>query len=223
MDKASVRPGRAQSVTWFLLTLVGHRQVSREFANYGVHHPRLLNITGRWSATGSRVVPLLGWLSLEEATRAAQVASDARSRVVEVVEATSHDLGYIHGVSGSHHAALLGYLPYAAAAANGMVADIQKTMVYASAVLSIFGSDSPSSPPVEGAKIIHRSMKQQFGGGSVVSAAQFLCGRKAHDVLCRVLDEEIECAHGVATRDDLIRAFILAKLVVAQLGKRGAS
>lgn len=222
MDKASVRRGRAQSVTWFLLTLVGHRQVSREFANYGVHHPRLLNITGRWSASGSRVVPLLGWLSLEEATRAAQVASDARSRVVEVVEATSHDLGYIHGVNGSHHAALLGYLPYAAAAANGMVADIQKTMVYASAVLSIFGSDAPGSP-LEVAKPIHQSMKQQFGGGSVVSAAQFLCGRKAHDVLCRVLDEEIDCAHGVATRDDLIRAFILAKLVVAQLGKRGSS
>lgn len=202
-------------MTWFLLSLVGHGQAENEFANYGVHHPRLLNISGRWSAAGSRAVPLLGWLDERIANQAAARASGARSRAVEVVQAPSGAEGVIHGVSGPDHAALLGYLPYSAAAAHGMTADVGKTMAFAGAVLSVFGADV-SGRPEDAALEVHRSMKAKFGGGSVVSAAQFLCGRKAHDVLCRVLEGEIECSGGL-TRAGLIEAFILARLVVGKL------
>lgn len=203
-------------MTCFLLSLVDHRQAENEFANYGVHHPRLLNITGRWSASGSRAVPLLGWLDVAMASQAAARASSARSRAIEVVQAPSGAEGVIHGLSGPDHPALLGYLPYAAAAAHGMAADVAKTMTFAGAVLSVFGSDVPGRPE-DAAKELHRSMKAKFGGGSVVSAAQFLCGRRAHDVLWRVIEGEIECSSGL-TSAGLTEAFILARLVVSQLG-----
>lgn len=202
-------------MTWFFLSLAGHQQAENEFANYGVHHPRLLNVTGRWSAAGSRAVPLLGWLDEVVATQAAARASSARSRAIVVVQAPSGAEGAIHGVNGTDHAALLGYLPYAAAAARCMDADVDKTMSFAGAVLSVFGAGVSGSPE-DAAKELHRSMKVKFGGGSVVSAAQFLCGRRAHDVLCRVLEGEIECSSGLS-RAGLIEAFILARLVVDQL------
>lgn len=203
-------------MTWFLLQMVDHGQAMNEVAHYGGFHVRFLNATGRWSATGSRAVPLLGWKDMAEAQGAASAASKARSRVIDVAAVSDQDAGVVQGMSGHDvHAALSGYLPYAPAAAKAMAIEVDKTMQYASAVLAVLGPDCAIEPGLA-ARTVAQGLRSQFGGGSVVSAAQFLTGRKAYDVLSRVLEGEVPCAPGMS-QHRLVLAFAIASAVVDQL------
>lgn len=65
-----------------VLQLSDHGNARREDHLYGGWHRRFLNATGRWSAVGTKEVPLIAWPDEGTAAQAANIASQARGRDV---------------------------------------------------------------------------------------------------------------------------------------------
>lgn len=177
-----------------VLELVGHGGALNEDASYGgAPHRRYINVTGRWSAAGTPEVPLIRWSTAEAASDARAVAAAARKRQMAVSDLSMTDPGCFVLFDERLVVALQGYLPYAAAAAKKLEALREKTMRYASIVLA------PARSP------------------ELISAAQFMTGKKAQDITTRVLDGELVCTSGL-TPDRLVLAGVRAEELVSKLG-----
>jgi hypothetical protein len=199
----------------FVLTLADHAQAAYVQAMHGLRHMRSLNVTGRWAAVGTKPVPLLTWSDADSATTAAGVASEARSRAVIVTEVSLDQPEHFKMFSETQRPALLGYLPYNVAAASKLEAERVKTMLYAIALLTFAEAETKEAKEAA-AKQAAKELARHFGGGSVISAAQYLVGARAMDVLARVLDGELACDSGM-TAAELLEAIVLASQVVGNL------
>ena len=133
-----------------------------------------------------------------------------------VRQADSSDLArYSVPFGPSHTAALSGYLPYGAAAARKLEVERKRLMGYATVMLAS-GVPEPDADPVaivSALKATARSLRLAgIGNGSWVSAAQGLTGKRALDVLARVLDGELVCDPGI-TPADIVKAMAIAQLL----------
>jgi hypothetical protein len=126
-------------LSFFVIEHAGHGSAALEEQRHGGQHCRFLNVTGRWSARGTRAVPLLAWTDRQEVEAASAIASKARDRVFKVSSLGGDSLVAEHFAAFSeHHAeALLGYLPYATAAARKLEELRVKTIDCAGAVLRV--------------------------------------------------------------------------------------
>lgn len=201
---------------FIVLKLSDHGNARREDHLYGGWHRRFLNVTGRWSAAGTKEVPLIAWPDEGTAVQAANIASQARGRDVSVCSIGPAAAAGFTLFGEALRSALLGYLPYSAAAARKLEAERLKTMRYAVAVLGTFDADG-SDAIVESAHAAAVALHRQYGGGSVVSAAQYLTGKRAAHVIERVLDGELACSDGL-TPASLVRAAVIAAGMVDRLG-----
>ncbi len=194
-----------EQISFIVLELEAHGLALQADALYGGWNHRYLNVTGRWSARGSETVQLISWPDMASAAVAAEVASKARGRPVKVSSmGTISSNGEVDARGFSAygdelHGALLGYLPYTGAAAANLEARRLKMMRYASAVWMLLsecamkGTEAGVAASRSAAKGLHK----QYGGGSVVSAIQYLAGKDADDLLGRVLDGELQCSEGM--------------------------
>ncbi|SFF34829.1 hypothetical protein SAMN04489711_1474 [Paracidovorax wautersii] len=158
-------------------------------------------------------MPLLAW---EESAAAEAACTIARSiRKCDVIVST---VGGTHQVPGdqlilysaSHHAQVLaGQLPRERVSSTKTASDWHRTKVFTGAVLEL--ADAPDAACKQAAttkwnKIIHAT----FAGGSVVSASQFLSGKRAAAIVellrngTLVEDDELPIA-------DIERAITIAK------------
>lgn len=180
-----------------VLTLVAHGGAQREQHLYGGSlASRFLNVTGRWASKGTHAVPLLSWPDLCSAKADATKASSARGRKVEVSSVCGSNFGRFAQYGDSHTAALIGYLPYTAAAARKLEAERQRLIGYAKVVLAgRFGeSDADFADAASYMKAAALELRLSgIGNGSWVSAAQGLTGKRALDVLSLVIDGELPC------------------------------
>lgn len=199
-----------------VLQLSDHGNARREDHLYGGWHRRFLNVTGRWSAAGTKEVPLIAWPDEDTAAQAANIAAQARGRNVSVCSIGPAAAAGFTPFGEALRSALLGYLPYSAAAARKLEAERLKTMRYAAAVLGTFDSVG-SDAIVESAQAATVALQRHYGGGSVVSAAQYLTGKRAAHVIDRVLDGELGCSDGL-TPASLVRAALIAVGMVDRLG-----
>jgi hypothetical protein len=201
----------------FVLTLPDHAGALRVQAIHGLRQSRSLNVTGRWAAEGSKPVPLLTWGDADSASTAAGVAAEARGRTVIVTDVALDHPAHFKMFSEAHRPALLGYLPYTEAAARKLEAERVKTMLYAIAVLTFAEAETKEAKEVA-AKQAARELARHYGGGSVLSAAQYLAGTRARDVLARVLDGELACDAEAAT-EDLVKACVMARMLMHELSR----
>lgn len=184
---------------FFVLHMPDHGNVALETQLYGGGmHYRYLNVTGRWSARGTKIVPLLAWRSHESAKKAAQKASDARQREISVSSLmSSRDLSEtMQYFSDTAAPALIGYLPYKATAAAKVEADRLKTMRYAAVLWRVCETEEEESE--ETIKQCNKELHEFCGGGSITSAVQFFTGKKAAQVIEGLLDGELEFSEGVS-------------------------
>jgi hypothetical protein len=106
---------------YFVLTMARHGLIARERAEHGVNIARYLNAAGRWAAAGKRV-PILAWMSEEEAKSAALVATAARKKAVTVTMVGGSDwrLGkWLRQYSPMDAEALSGYVDVSAQGSTG--------------------------------------------------------------------------------------------------------
>lgn len=179
--------------SFFVIEHADHGSAAIEDQRHGGQHYRFLNVTGRWSARGTRAVPLLTWTDRREAEAAATIASKARDRVIKVSSLGGDSLvADRFAAFGEHHAdALLGYLPYVTAAAVQLEERRVKTIDCAAAVLRVHRAMDE-----ERTRILKDEgrLLQQAHRITVFSAAQFLTGKKADEVITMleagVLDTE---------------------------------
>lgn len=201
-----------------VLQLSDHGNARREDHLYGGWHRRFLNAAGRWSSVGTKEVPLIAWPDEGTAAQAANIASQARGRDVSVCWIGPAAAAGFTLFDEALRSALLGYLPYSAASARKLEAERLKTMRYAAAVLGTFDADG-SDAIVESAHAAAVTLHRQYGGGSVVSAAQYLTGKRAAHVIEQVLDDELACSDGL-TPTSLVRAVAIATGMVERLGAK---
>lgn len=182
-----------------VLTLDAHGGASREQRLYGgVLEARFLNVTGRWASSGTEAVPLLTWESHEEAEACAATATTSRNRSVKVCSVTGARFGPFTAYSQQHASALMGYLPYSVAAARKLEGERKRLMGYARVVLAGVSESHDADRMIAAMKEeAHRLRDAGIGGGSWLSAAQGLTGKKALDVFQRVIDGELECDPGL--------------------------
>jgi hypothetical protein len=188
-----------QSKTAIVLTLDAHGGATREQRLYGgVLEARFLNVTGRWASSGTDAAPLLTWESHEEAETCAETASRSRSRPVRVYSVKGARYGVFASYGKQHASALFGYLPYSAAAARKLEGERKRLMGYASVMLAGITESQDADKMVAAMKQeAHRLRDAGIGGGSWLSAAQGLTGKKALDVFQRIIDGELECDAGL--------------------------
>lgn len=127
---------------------------------------------------------------------AARIATKARARVIEMgsIGGSALDPACFSAYNDTMVAALEGYLPASVAAARKLDAEREKLMRYAMAVLKTAAAakDGPAAT-LEAERQANQEIRAYFGGGSVVSAAQYMTGKRATDLIARVLDGEIAC------------------------------
>lgn len=179
------------SLSFFVIEHAGHGSAALEEQRHGGQHYRFLNVTGRWSARGTRAVPLLAWTDRQEVEAAAAVASKARDRVFKVSSLGGDSLvaEQFAAFSERHAEALLGYLPYATAAARKLEELRVKTIDCAGAVLRVH-----RAADAERAQVLKDEgrLLQQAHRLTVFSAAQFLTGKKADEILALLETGELD-------------------------------
>lgn len=178
----------------------------------GAPHARYLNAFGFWTASGSKLMPLLAWEDRTAAEAACAIAKGIRR--CDVIVST---VGGTHQVPGDqlilytpgHAQVLAGQLPRERVSSTKTASDWHRTKVFTGAVLEL--ADAPDAASKQAAttkwnKIIHAT----FSGGSVVSASQFLSGKRAAAIVellrngTLVEDDELPIA-------DIERAITIAK------------
>lgn len=170
---------------YIVLHMPGHGNAERENQLYGgAPHYRYLNVTWRWSAAGTKTVPLLAWPSVEAATEAAKKASVARSRPVKI-----SSLGNSEDLSEK-----MRFFSGADAAALTRVAQ---------------ANDKEESK--QAIKPCGKELHAFYGGGSVASAVQFFTGNKAASIIEGLLDGELEFSEGMSLKNIEV-ALTFAKL-----------
>jgi hypothetical protein len=188
----------------------GHGSARVEDQRHGGWHHRFLNVTGRWSANGTRAIPLLAWSDGKQAEAVATIASKARNRPIIVSSLGGNGLFADQFVAfGEHHAAaLLGNLPYATAAARKLEELRIKTIAFACAVLRVHrataGEERERLLKSEGRLLL------QTHSANVFSATQFLAGRKAAEILAILEAGELD-TDGKLFIEQLHEAILLAK------------
>jgi hypothetical protein len=155
-------------------------------------------------------VPLIAWLVRDDATASAEVASKARRRAVKVSSIGAGAPPSFKIFDQSLSGALLGYLPYAETAARKLEERRLKLMRNADAVLAVVGAADERAAATAG-RDMTSNLRKLYGGGSIVSAMQYLAGKDAADILARVLDGELECSDG-QTPERLAQAVAVARL-----------
>lgn len=178
-------------LSFFVIEHPGHGSAALEEQRHGGQHYRFLNVTGRWSARGTRAVPLLAWTDRQKVEAAAAIASKARDRVFKVSSLGGDSLvaAQFAAFSERHAEALLGYLPYATSAARKLEELRVKTVDCASAVLRVHRAADAERMQVlkdEG------RLLQQAHRLTVFSAAQFLTGKKADEILALLETGELD-------------------------------
>lgn len=201
------------------LTLASHGGAEREHRLYGAPKiTRFLNVTGRWASAGTDAVPLLSWPDQASADAAALKASSARGRQVEVSSVGGSRFGVFVAYSDQHAGALVGNLPFSAAAARRLETERRRLNGYAKVMLA-GGRDGADADPVgvvSAMKEAAQSLRVAgVGNGSWVSAAQGLTGRRALDVFGLVIDGELPCDPGM-TPEDIWRAIGMAMALTAK-------
>ncbi len=194
----------------FVIEHAGHGSARVEDQRHGGWHHRFLNVTGRWSAKGTRAIQLLAWSDGKEAEAAATIASKARSRPIIVSSLGGNGLFADQFVAfGEHHAAaLLGNLPYATAAARKLEELRIKTIDFACAVLRVHrataGEERERLLKSEGRLLLQTHRANAF------SAMQFLTGKKAAEILAMLEAGELD-TDGKLSVEELREAILLAK------------
>lgn len=187
-------------LSFFVIEHTGHGSAALEEQRHGGQHYRFLNVTGRWSARGTRTVPLLAWTDRQEVEAAAAIASKARDRVFKVSSLGGDSLlvEQFAAFSERHAEALLGYLPYATAAARKLEELRVKTIDCAGAVLRVHRAADAERMQVlkdEG------RLLQQAHRLTVFSAAQFLTGKKADEILALLETGELDTEEKLSIED----------------------
>jgi hypothetical protein len=207
----------AQNLTQFIvLEMASHGNALRANEIYGGWNHRYLNVTGRWSSAGNPSVQLVAWPDTASASEAAQVATKARGRSVGISTIGTLDIASFKLFSQELHGALLRYLPYSAAANRKLEAERLKAMRYASSVL-VANAAYNDKELLAATRAEVSKLREHYKGGSIVSAAQYLTGKRAEDVIKRVLDGELSCDEGM-TPERLVDAARVANEIVNQLG-----
>lgn len=194
----------------FVLEMRGHGNALRENDLHGGWHRRYLNVTGRWSASGTKAVPLVVWADADLARKAAGQACEARGREIIASAIAASDSLPVVPFTDSLRPALLGYLPYSTAAARKLEIEREKTVQYAKAILQVLDVEDERMIPAA-AKQVSKSLMDRFGGGSPAAAAAYLGGKKAAYIIARLLDGELECDDGL-TPQDVLRAALSANI-----------
>lgn len=194
----------------FVIEHSSHGSARIEDRQHGGWHHRFMNVTGRWSAKGTRAVPLLAWSDGKEAEAAAIIASKARSRPV-IVSSLGGDAFFADqfvAFDERHAAALAGNLLYATAAARKMEELRVKSLDFAGALLRVqraaAGEKRDQASKSEGRvlQLAHRA--------NVFSATQFLTGKKAAEILALLEAGELDTDDKLSV-EELREAIHLAK------------
>lgn len=193
----------------FVIQHMGHGSTRIEDHRHGGQHHRFLNVTGRWAARGTRAVPLLAWTDHQEAQAAATIAGKARGRTIQVSSLGGNSLAADHFVTFcEHHAtALLGYLPYSTAATKKLEDLRVKTVDCAGAMLRVHHAEDEEKTQIlkdEGRRLL------QAHRVTVFSAAQFLTGKKADEIIVLLETGELDF-EGKLSVEELREAVQLAK------------
>ena len=195
---------------YFVLEMPAHGLALRSDLVHGGLNHRYLNVTGRWSASGTPAVPLIAWQDHAEATKAADVASTARGRAVQVSSLSAQDPRASRPYSDSLSPALWSYLSYTETAAKKLEERRSKLMRNAAAVLAVANAPDASSLVAANHQAT-TDLRTAYGGGSIVSAIQYLTGKDAADIIARVQDGELGCSEGL-TPERLAQAMAIANL-----------
>lgn len=185
---------------FLLLELVDHGLARLDFQLYGrtlESYSRWLNSNGRWANKGSTHAPLITWLpsALPEAEKAAARASAAREREVKVAQ-----VGWSGPVAArdfvlferSMEPALLGHLPLRGQQSIRQQRDADKLADFCSAIARVFFEASDVSRRQEASHEVAKLLTAKYGGGSVTSAIQWLCGKAGYASLQAVLCGDAE-------------------------------
>jgi hypothetical protein len=194
--------------TFLFLELVDHGLARLELDLYGralESYSRWLNISGRWANKGSRHAPLIAWPlpALPEAEKAAVRASAARQRQVKVAHVTRcgtvADPAFVL-FEPAMEPALLGYLSSHDPRLTLQQRDADKLADFCSAIARVFFEASDASGRQEASREVAKLLTAKYGGGSVTSAIQWLCGKAGHASLQAVLcgDAELPGSFSVA-------------------------
>lgn len=143
--------------------------------------PRYLNTLGRWAAYGTDITPLLVWQdesSAHAACTAARVLRNCPGIVVSPLQNGGHRASaHTKTYSPSLAPALAAPLPAQNTAYTRKAADCIKTAVFSHAVLTLEAASGDAKSSLE--TLWNKHIHALFGGGSVVSASQFLTGKRA--------------------------------------------
>lgn len=193
---------------FFVLEMKEHGLAKHYDQTFGGINHRYLNVTGRWSTLSTVAVPLIAWTDHEEATSAAETASTARRRLIKVSNLSQVAHRPFKIFSQPLRAALLGYLPYGETKKRKLELRRLKLMHYAKAVLAVYHAADQAGAETA-SRTATSDLRKLYGGGSVISAMQYLAGKDAADVLARVLDGELVCDEG-QTPERLVQAVSIA-------------
>lgn len=166
--------------------------------------PRYLNCLGRWAAYGTELTPLLGWEDEASAQAACDTASLLRhSRIVASSLSGAHPRISAHVQRFHRHQtpALATPLPAQNTAFSRKAIDCVKTTVFSHAILAIENAPQDAKCRIESRW--NRHIHTLFGGGSIVSASQFLTGKRAASAVQMICTGQYtpECP----SSEDLIR------------------
>jgi len=194
-------------VLWNVLVHAKHGRTAHDREVYNSGHPRMLNVTGRWSSRPTAEVPVLVW---EERQLAEDAAAVCRSHRGDGVIASSYGhSGLTLGVelklfTSSHAPALAGYLPYEATAATK--AEVARVKALASAAFLVARATGNEELGQRG-----RELAPKAGAG----AAEYLTGKAGGSVVQRILAGKL-AADRVVTRDHVAAAVHIAEAIVAE-------
>jgi len=196
-------------LSFFVIEHAEHGSAALEEQHHGGQHYRFLNVTGRWSAKGTRAVPLLAWTDRQEVEAAAAIASKARDRLfkVSLLGGDSLVAEQFAAFNERHAEALLGYLPYGTATAKKQEELRVKTLDCASAVLRVH-----RAADAERAQITRDEgrLLRQAHQLTAFSAAQFLTGKKADEIIALLEAGDLDSEEKLSI-EDLREAVRLAK------------
>jgi len=196
-------------LSFFVIEHANHGSAALEEQRHGGQHYRFLNVTGRWSARGTRAVPLLAWMDRQDVEAAAALAGKARDRTIKVSSLGGDSLvaEQFAAFSERHAEALLGYLPYGTATARKQDELRMKTLDCAGAILRMHRATN-----AERAQIARDEgqLLQQAHRLTVFSAAQFLTGKKANEIIALLETGELDSEERLSI-EDLCESVRLAK------------
>lgn len=170
-----------------------------------------LNSIGRWAASGSVVTPLLIWSDSQSAEAACFAARTLRGNPglrVGISAISRHQIGQQAAFysSAEHASALAGDTSSVQPSSARIYLDFMKTALFSHALLDL--NTAPDKVITE--DVWTKKIQQILGGGSLVSASQYLSGRRAAAVLNGFRDGQIALPDGLAL-DDIEQAVHIAR------------